>query len=813
MESLGWHNKAGNSREAQETSVGNLKKNRRDMLYSRLSAEDTAEVFEKIEQIYADLDGTCLEAGTTQFSPEMLQYLRLLQEHGVFVTFVTGKPFGEVDRLLVDNPDVDLDIIYEKGAFRTVSRDGGFDDMYMLGTDDMETAVNELRDHFFAVKGEIEQVFQVELILSGSGVHQMVLSLDVVRPDYKEYPDVSRRDIKVYEPEKLKGIKSWIEAWLQRSYGDKFVLTDLGNANFEIAEPFLNKTAAIEHVHRERAPRGQVLMVGDSGNDEEMFALDFGWTCLVRHDQTPERLNDMTDFVIEGEGSAASLFKKIAVAKGLTNGNNIIATNTGPYRRKNGSLELCEGMPVVFADLMRKSERSAWIYVGNDAFDDVEHELSGKIQAVPVSPQERKAHYANISNQVLWPVAHKPEAGVKVHEFSEEDWMTYERVCSRVATNVNIKLEKNHLENPHIQTTLWIQDYQMLPVAEKLRELRPQEDYNLGLYWHIPFPRVAVMIEELGEEKAARIVRWLSNYHMVGFHISAYAENYLEACQRFRLVPAQVLVQPISVNVDEITGMVEEISREGHRFEQEELNDIFEVENLKNGVRREVDIVLCGMERCDDTKACIERLEAWKMLAEKSPEIFSRRKIVEVIVPSRQEIPAYRERYQHALTLIDEINTMLEQKIGRRPVRHVERILQRKDVMAAMALSNAVMVTPNKDGFNMVGAEACVVQMASGVGHTLVSDQVGFYRSLQEHGLEPAIDVIETESEKGIAPEVIADAIERFLAEKIDQEMSTDRLEAMREFFRMYTLGKWVTANLQGIKYSGLLRDIQQISS
>lgn len=801
------------SREGEIQPITEVESNDFGTLYSRLSPEETVEVLEDVSTVYADLDGTMLLAGAVEFSPETLDSLDKFNRLGGRVVFVTGKPMTEVMRLAHNTPDhIPLEIVVEKGAYYlTRLPDSEPQIKPLLVTPEMRRDVIRMKSDFEKIKSNVEKQYGIRIVPAGDGQHVTVLSIDIVDPELENDKSKTIDQIKIKDKALLGLVKKQIERWLGGKYGiSKFVLVDLGNGNFEIGFPSVDKQNVIKFSEAARKDRGSAFVVGDSGNDESMVALSKILQKLyagaVVHDNTPESLIEKATFSVRGEGNGCEFLNKIIEAKTRSSGRSIIATNTGPFRKKNGRLELCEGMPLAFYDLIQKIDDGAWIYLGNQDFDVLDNALRGKLVSVPLSNNERQSHYGDISNQTLWPLAHKPESGDPVKSFSNSVWSTYEAVCEHVARGINEKLgNQDDLER---KPTVWVQDYQLLAVADGLKRMRNAEDYNIGLYWHIPFPEAQVFINGLGEERAVQVLKWFSDYHMIGFHTKEYEENYLETCKKLGVKPTNVLVQPISVDVAEISDIVDDLSRDGISFEQQELNSLFDVESLRKGVKRECEYVLCGIERCDDTKATIERLEAWRDLAIRKPELFKNRKIVEVIVPSRMEIDSYAERYNRATELIKEINAILLKAIGAEPISHVEKIHQRKDVVAAMAASDKVITgLAKKDGYNMSATETALVQALRGSGSLLISEKIGFYKSLKDHGLDGTVQVLFADKNGAITSDCISKGFERFLGN--GTVGTAPCAEGLGEYFATYNFPAWIKRNLEGISNARLYGTIK----
>jgi trehalose-6-phosphate synthase/hydroxymethylpyrimidine pyrophosphatase-like HAD family hydrolase len=805
----------------ESTLDAGLKGVDRKKIYSRFSPDETIDVLQDVSVIYSDLDGTTLLSGETRFAEDTLKYLRFMQKAGIKVIFITGKPWTEVEKLITNTPsNIDLKIMFEKGAYLAESNNAGEVVLNnFIVTPEMQHDIDALKKKMPLITRAIEQQYPVKIVPAGDGGHLSVVSIDIIKREYADNYKQFRRLAKVSDKVLLEDIKETITALIAVYCKSKnFELVDIGNGNFEIGNGSLNKKDAVLRMEMNHENLdGNRLLLDDSGNGKAMFDLknkasNF-FAAVVKHDQTPKALVEQADLYVEGEGRAVKIFQSIMEAKGVSTGLNVIATNTGPSKVKSKlsmeeKLHVSAGMPIAIAELFKDFE-GAWVYVGKDNFNDIEENpLQGKLFPVDVSKEEKEDHYARISNGVLWPAMHKSETGAAVESYEENVWQNYDEVCRKIAEKVNERIEAQEQVIPGEKATVWVQDYQMLGVANYLREIRRKEDYNLGLYWHIPLPKADVLEEHLGLDKTIQLVSWLSDYHLIGFHTQSYAGNYIDACNRYGISPAEVLVKPISVGVEDIQKTVREQIENGYYFEpddecNEDLNALFEIEKIRDGIKRDTEIILCGMERCDYTKATLERLRAWKNLAKKNPGIFKDKKIVEVIVPSRQAIGIYAEMYKEAINLITEINDI----VGRKVIHHVQKINSRHNVITAMALSDMMIINPNNDGYNMAAAEYAVVMKEKEAGKLLVSPRAGFYMSLREAGIEKAVNAIAIPEGMPMNEEVLSNSITEFFGIPEDPES----INLLARYFETNTISSWVAADMQRIVRNGLKRDIDCI--
>ena len=360
---------------------------------------------------------------------------------------------------------------------------------------------------------------------------------------------------------------------------------------------------------------------------------------------------------------------------------------TGPggevgWRRSPG------GLVTAIMPLMRGRD-GAWIGWPGAADEEVEPFTDEGLRLVPVplSGEEVELYYEGFSNATLWPLYHDVVAPPEYHR---RTWEAYVRVNRRFAERT--------AETAAEGATVWVQDYQLQLVPKMLREMR--EDLKIGFFLHIPFPPVE-LFQRLPWRR--EIIEGLLGADLVGFQLPAGAANFVRMARRLLDVRAyggriqfdgrtvQARSFPISVDVGEL----------------EELSSRPEVQRRAREIRAELgdpERILLGVDRLDYTKGIAQRLEAFGELLADGELKPGEAVFVQVATPSREQV----EQYQ---ILRDEI----EQQVGRingdfgqlgAPVINYMHTSYARDELAALYLASDIMVvTPLRDGMNLVAKE------------------------------------------------------------------------------------------------------------
>jgi trehalose 6-phosphate synthase len=371
----------------------------------------------------------------------------------------------------------------------------------------------------------------------------------------------------------------------------------------------------------------------------------------------------------------------VVVANRLPVDRVVGANGQSSWRRSPG------GLVTAIAPVMRRRS-GAWIGWSGAPDEDLGPFDEDGMSLVPValSAEDVELYYEGFSNATLWPLYHDV---IAPPVYDRQYWDAYVKVNRRFAEAA----AKEAAEN----AVVWVQDYQLQLVPAMLRELRP--DLRIGFFLHIPFPP-----QELFEQLPWRrqLISGLLGADLVGFQLPGAASNFLRLARRHldgrthgpyvdvgdRVVRAQAF--PISVDVDELTDLTR---RREVRWRAEEIKaDLGDTK------------IMLGVDRLDYTKGISQRLQAFRELLADGDLKPGEAVFAQIATPSRERI----EQYQ---LLRDQI----EQQVGRingehaelgAPVVHYMHSSYSREELAALYLAADVMVvTPLRDGMNLVAKE------------------------------------------------------------------------------------------------------------
>jgi len=328
---------------------------------------------------------------------------------------------------------------------------------------------------------------------------------------------------------------------------------------------------------------------------------------------------------------------------------------------------------------------------------------------------------------------------------------------------------------------VWVQDYQLIHVAELVRAEAPGR--QISFFLHIPFPPLDLFLKLPWR---AQILGALLAYDLLGFQTPRDRRNFL-TCLEHLLPEVEILRdQPIaSVRVGDRVVKVGAfpIGIDARSFAETARSP--EVEARMAELRRQLgpyQIVL-GVDRLDYTKGIPERLQAFRNAIERFPELREQVLLFQLTVPSREGVPEYQALKARVERLVGEINGAYS-TAGWVPVHYHYRSLPLRDLVSLYRLARVCLVTSLKDGMNLVAKEFCACQVEAR-GVLVLSEFAGAAAQLQRGAL--LVNPYDVEG--------MADALRQ--AFRMGEDERRQRLEGMQEVLRQQDIFWWVDYYLQ----------------
>lgn len=333
-----------------------------------------------------------------------------------------------------------------------------------------------------------------------------------------------------------------------------------------------------------------------------------------------------------------------------------------------------------------------------------------KIVPVALSETDRAEFYYGYSNEVIWPLFHDLQ---NFCNFEPAYWQTYKQVNQRYADTI--------LRSAQPGDFIWIHDYHLMYVAQALRERgMPQGLSRLTFFLHIPFPPYDIF-SKLPQQQ--RLLRALLQFDLLGFQARRDVRNFIQ-CVRRVMLDAEILprrdFQLIRFEKREIHVGNFPIGIDFTSFESGARSDAVEQKAQRLRATFPGCQLILGSDRLDYSKGIPERLRAFRTALERYPELRGRVVLIQVVVPSRVEIPRYHEFKERIDRLVGDINGRFSTSTWL-PVQYHFRSLDRDDLVAHYRACDIAFVTPLKDGMNLVAKEYCACR--SGEDGVLILSQ------------------------------------------------------------------------------------------
>ncbi len=346
-----------------------------------------------------------------------------------------------------------------------------------------------------------------------------------------------------------------------------------------------------------------------------------------------------------------------------------------------------------------------WIgWTGTDADPEIErilqeHSSHSNIVYKPVfmSREERNRFYCGFSNEVLWPLFHDLQSRCN---FDPSYWDTHLTVNQRFAEEAAREAQPGDL--------IWVHDYHLMSVATSLRQLGIGE--RLAYFHHIPFPSPDIFEKLPWREE---ILTALLDFDVVGFQTIRDRRNFV-ACLRHFVKAAEIRPAGDHVIVDEpgrstLVGAFP-ISIDFEEFAGGAANEDVAARAAQLAQNMQGCRILLGVDRLDYTKGIPERLAAFRHFLELHPEAHGKVALVQVVVPSREDIPKYGELKAQVQRTVSEINGQFGEP-GWVPIHYIHRSLDRAELLAYYRAADVALITPLKDGMNLVSKEYCAARV------------------------------------------------------------------------------------------------------
>jgi trehalose 6-phosphate synthase len=336
------------------------------------------------------------------------------------------------------------------------------------------------------------------------------------------------------------------------------------------------------------------------------------------------------------------------------------------------------------------------------------------LATVDLSVEDHAGYYLGYSNGVLWPVFHYR---LDLARFDAGFITAYRRVNQLFAKRLMPLLKPDDI--------IWIHDYHLIPMAAELRAMGCTN--RIGFFLHIPLPPPLIVAAIPQHEW---LMRSLFAYDLVGFqseadllHFSRYVQAEAGAVDlgdnRFRAFNRTVQAGsfPIGIDVDEFAALTH--AKEGR--------DMYERMTQEYSRRK----LLLGVERLDYSKGLPQRIRAFRTLLQKYPENLNHATLIQIASPSREDMGTYTDLLQELESLCGATNGDFGE-LDWMPIRYMHRNVARKRLPGLYRAARVALVTPLRDGMNLVAKEFIAAQDPADPGVLVLSRFAGAAEQLKD---------------------------------------------------------------------------------
>jgi trehalose 6-phosphate synthase len=337
-----------------------------------------------------------------------------------------------------------------------------------------------------------------------------------------------------------------------------------------------------------------------------------------------------------------------------------------------------------------------------------------KLATVDLSREDHDAYYAGYSNGVLWPVFHYR---LDLADFDAGYIAGYRRVNQLFARKLLPLLKPDDI--------IWVHDYHLIPLAAELRAVGCAN--RIGFFLHIPLPPPLILAAIPGHDW---LIRALFSYDLLGFqsnadvaHFTAYAQAEAHAQHigqgRWRAFNRTVQASAIPIGID-----VEEFQQLTSATDGREM-----YERMKNEYSRRK--LLVGVDRLDYSKGLPQRMRAFRELLQSYPDTRRSATLIQIASPSREDVSAYNDILHELESLCGSINGNFGE-LDWMPVRYMHRVVARSRLPGLFRASRVALVTPLRDGMNLVAKEFIAAQDPADPGVLVLSRFAGAAEQMGE---------------------------------------------------------------------------------
>ena len=408
---------------------------------------------------------------------------------------------------------------------------------------------------------------------------------------------------------------------------------------------------------------------------------------------------------------------------------------------------------------------------------DLQYERK-KCYPIELGEQEVNYYYG-FCNRTVWPLFHY---FTHLSELKPEFWEYYQKVNRKFAFKV--------LEHAEKGDKIWVHDFHLMLVPRMIREANP--DLSIGFFMHIPFPSFEIF----------RILPWrrelvegILGADLIGFHSFDYERHFMSSVRRLlgydsvlntvRMEERVVKVDnfPMGIDYDRVQQEAVDCRSNPECRISEGFSNLLGPAGRKNGHK-----VILSIDRLDYAKGIPSRLEAFEMFLKTNPRYLEKVTLALFVVPSREIVTEYKRQRRKIEELVGRINGEYG-TVNWMPILYFYRPVTREETIELYTLSDIALVTPLRDGMNLMAKEYMAARI-DGTGVLILSEMAGASKEMSETLL--------------VNPhnrEEIAGALKKAIKMPAEEQKNINSI--IRKRLRIYNEEKWaddIIKSLENVK-------------
>lgn len=411
-----------------------------------------------------------------------------------------------------------------------------------------------------------------------------------------------------------------------------------------------------------------------------------------------------------------------------------------------------------------KNSKIVWAGIADDFPDGVtpDNFKNGNFDILPVNipAQINDLYYGGFCNDLIWPLFHYfPSYAV----FNQDYFKAYEEANQKFCEDLVKTIKPGDF--------IWIHDYQLMLLPEMIRQKMPE--VTIGFFLHIPFPSFEIF-RLLPRRWRESIIKGMLGADLIGFHTHDYTQHFIhcvkqatgfECHQNLIYTPKKrIKANTFPIGID--YGKFHDACMKVHVLSEKQKIKVH-LGSLK---------LIFSVDRLDYSKGILLRLKGYETFLEMFPSWHSKVVFNMVVVPSRDKIEKYKKLKREIESTVGRINGRYS-SLSWRPIIYQYKSLTFNELVALYDLSDIGLITPLRDGMNLVAKEYIACQVEN-KGVLILSEMAGAAAELNEAIIINPVDNIE-----------MAEAI--FMALEMKSEEKHARLEKMQYRISSYNVFTW----------------------